>query len=382
MSNENEEKNKNQKKKLTYKEISQERAKEASIARKIIFFVLIILTGIIILGGYSAYKYVEKGVSPVDPNNEETIDITIPLGSSSSDIAAILEDEGIIANSLIYRFYVKFNNASDFQAGEYSLSPSMTLAEITSELETGSLQQEPQLRVTIPEGRNIEQVASIYEEHAAIDSEEFLEKMVDRSYIEELINEYPDILTEEILAEDIIYPLEGYLFPATYEFYTDNPTIEEVITQMLNKTNTVLSPYNDQIQSLDFSIHEVITFASLVEEEAPTEEDRKEIAGVFYNRIDEGMRLQTDPTVIYAHGEHISRLTYDHYEIDSPYNTYQVDGLPIGPIANFGESSLTAVLEPGENNYLYFLADSDGNVHYSTTYEEHQNFEDQYIHNQ
>ncbi|MGN8645593.1 endolytic transglycosylase MltG [Gracilibacillus sp. HCP3S3_G5_1] len=382
MSNENEEKNKNQKKKLTYKEISQERAKEASIARKIIFFVLIILTGIIILGGYSAYKFVEKGVSPVDPNNEETIDITIPLGSSSSDIAAILEDEGIIANSLIYRFYVKFNNASDFQAGEYSLSPSMTLAEITSELETGSLQQEPQLRVTIPEGRNIEQIASIYEEHAAIDSEEFLEKMVDRPYIEELINEYPDILTEEILAEDIIYPLEGYLFPATYEFYTDNPTIEEIITQMLNKTNTVLSPYNDQIQALDFSIHEVITFASLVEEEAPTEEDRREIAGVFYNRIDEGMRLQTDPTVIYAHGEHISRLTYDHYEIDSPYNTYQVDGLPIGPIANFGESSLTAVLEPGENNYLYFLADSDGNVHYSTTYEEHQNFEDQYIHNQ
>ncbi|QGH35055.1 endolytic transglycosylase MltG [Gracilibacillus salitolerans] len=381
-SNVKEEKNKKSKKKLTYKEISQERAKEASIARKIIVIVLIVLTAIIVFGGFSGYKFVKNGVSPVDPDSEESIDVTIPLGSSSSDIATILEDEGIIANSLIYRFYIKFNNASDFQAGEYTLSPSMTLAEITAELETGSLQQEAQLRVTVPEGRSMEEIASIFQEHAGIDSEEFLEKMTDQSYMEKLIEQYPNILTEEILEEDIIYPLEGYLFPATYEFYTDDPTLDEIITQMLNKTNDVVVAYYDQIDALDFSIHEIITLASLVEEEAPTEEDRREIAGVFYNRLDEGMKLQTDPTVIYAHREHIPRLTYDHYEIDSPYNTYQVQGLPVGPIANFGESSLAAVLEPDETNYLYFLADSDGNVHYSTTYEEHQKLEDQYIHNE
>ncbi|SFL79557.1 UPF0755 protein [Gracilibacillus orientalis] len=382
MSNEKEEKNKTSKKKLTYKEISQERAKEASFARKIIVIVLIVLTAIIILGGFNAYQYVQKGLSPVDPDSEETVELTIPLGSSSSDIASILEDEGIIANSLVYRFYVKFNNASDFQAGEYTLSPSMTLADITAELETGALRQQAQLRVTVPEGKSIEEIASIYQEHAGIDSEEFLEKMSDQSYVEELIDQYPNILSEEILAEDIIYPLEGYLFPATYEFYTDEPTLDEIITQMLNKTNDVAAAYYDQIEALDFSVHEVITLASLVEEEAPSEEDRREIARVFYNRLDEGMKLQTDPTVIYAHGEHISSLTYDHYEIDSPYNTYQVQGLPVGPIANFGESSLASILEPDENNYLYFLADSDGNVHYSTTYEEHQNLEDQYIHNE
>ncbi|GAE94105.1 protein YceG like [Gracilibacillus boraciitolerans JCM 21714] len=152
---------------------------------------------------------------------------------------------------------------------------------------------------------------------------------------------------------------------------------------MLDKTNDVITVYYDQIEALEFSIHEIMTFASLVEEEAPTEEDRKLIAGVFYNRMDQEMMLQTDPTVIYAHGEHIPRLTYDHYEIDSPYNTYQVQGLPVGPISNFGgESSLNAVLAPADSSYLYFLADSEGKVHYSRTYEEHQNLENKYIHNQ
>ncbi|GAE94107.1 protein YceG like [Gracilibacillus boraciitolerans JCM 21714] len=109
--------NQTNKKKLTYKEISQERAKDTSIARKIIIIVLVLLTLLIIFGGYSGYKYVKKGISPVDPNNEEIVEVTIPLGSSSTDIAHILKDNGVINNSLLYRFYVKFNNATDFQAG-------------------------------------------------------------------------------------------------------------------------------------------------------------------------------------------------------------------------------------------------------------------------
>lgn len=207
--------------------------------------------------------------------------------------------------------------------------------------------------------------------------------MSDKAYIQELIKQYPDILTEDILQEDIRYPLEGYLFPATYQFAEEKPSIEKVVTSMLNKTKEVFMPYLEQIKGMEqFNMHDIFTFASLVEEEAPNNEDRRLISGVFYNRIDEGMRLQTDPTVIYAHGEHISRLTYDHYEIESPYNTYTVTGLPIGPIANFGVSSLQAVLEPQDSNYLYFLADQEGNVHYSTTYEEHQTLEEKYIHSQ
>ncbi|WP_277679320.1 endolytic transglycosylase MltG [Gracilibacillus dipsosauri] len=383
MGKETDETNLKKNNKPTYKEIAQQRGKEVSVARKIFLIIFLVLLFIIIVGGFLGYKYVKNGLTPVDPSNKETINVTIPLGSSTSNIASILEENGIIANSLIYRFYVKFNNASDFQAGDYALSPSMTLEEVTEELQTGSVTQAGAVRVTIPEGRNIEEIAETYEKTAKIDKDAFLEKMSDKAYIQELIKQYPDILTEDILQEDIRYPLEGYLFPATYQFAEEKPSIEKVVTSMLNKTKEVFMPYLEQIKGMEqFNMHDIFTFASLVEEEAPNNEDRRLISGVFYNRIDEGMRLQTDPTVIYAHGEHISRLTYDHYEIESPYNTYTVTGLPIGPIANFGVSSLQAVLEPQDSNYLYFLADQEGNVHYSTTYEEHQTLEEKYIHSQ
>ncbi|GAB2554750.1 endolytic transglycosylase MltG [Gracilibacillus alcaliphilus] len=376
------EEKKNKQKLPKYNELAVKRAKDVSVARKIILILLIIFAIIVVVGGFSAYQYIQKAISPVDPSSNQEVEITIPLGASSSDIADLLEEEGLIENSLVYRFYVKLHNMADFQAGEYTLSPSMTLEEISEELATGTLMEEAVLRVTVPEGRNMEEIATIYEENAGINQEDFLQKMQDESYIEELIDNYPAILHEVILNEDIIYPLEGYLFPATYEFFHDKPTVEEAVTQMLDKTNEIVDSHREEIEATDFSLHELLTFASLVEEEAPSAEDRQQIAAVFYNRLEDGMRLQTDPTVIYAHGEHIPRLTYDHYEIESPYNTYYVDGLPVGPIANFGESSLVSVLEPADNNYFYFLADSEGNVYYSETYEEHQHLEEEYIHSQ
>ncbi|WP_163537841.1 endolytic transglycosylase MltG [Gracilibacillus sp. YIM 98692] len=382
MGKENGETSKPKSKKLTHTEIAQMRGKEASIARKIVIIILIAMVAALIIGGYSIYKYIQEGISPVDPDSEEQIEVTIPLGSSSSDIANILEEAGIISNNLMYRFYVKFNNAADFQAGDYTLSPSMSLAEITDELETGSIQREPVLRVTVPEGRNLEEIADIYESKANIDAETFLEKVNDSDYISTLMDRYPTLLSDEILDDDIRYTLEGYLFPATYEFFEEEPSVETVVQNMLDKSRNVILSYYEQIRkSEEFSVHDVVTFASLVEEEAPSSDDRRLIASVFYNRMNDDMMLQTDPTVIYAHGEHISRLNYDHYEIDSPYNTYQVSGLPVGPIANFGESSLQAVIEPESTNYYYFLADVDGHVHYSRTYEEHQRKEAQYIHN-
>lgn len=373
---------KKNKKKITYRDIVKERGREASIARRIFIIIFIILIATIAIGGYSGYNYVKEGLSPVDIDSTKEVEVNIPLGSSTSDIATILEDEGLIHNKLIYRFYVKFNNVADFQAGDYTLSPSMTLAEITSELQTGAVFDEPVLRVTIPEGRNIEEIVAVYAEKAGVNEQEFLDKMNDDTYIQTLIDTYPSLLTNEILHEDIRYPLEGYLFPATYEFYVKEPDIETIVTKMLDKTNDVVATYKEKIDENEMTVHEILTFASLVEEEAPSSDDRALIAGVFYNRLADGMPLQTDPTVIYAHGEHISRLTYADYEIESPYNTYHVNGLPIGPISNFGESALESVLQPDDSNYFYFLADREGNVYYSTTYEEHQAKEAEYIHSQ
>ncbi|MBM7569573.1 endolytic transglycosylase MltG [Aquibacillus albus] len=357
-----------------------QRSEEARTVRKIVTIVLVLITLAIVSGGVTGYLYIKSALEPVNPDDETTTSIEIPLGSSTSQIANILEENGIIKDPRVYRFYIKFNNAGQFQAGEYQLSPSMTLGEITDALQTGRVYKEPVLTVTIPEGKTIEQIADLYAEKADVDKEAFLARVEDKTFIRQLIDAYPTILSEEILNEDIRTPLEGYLYAATYQFYEENPSVDTIINKMLDKTEDVVLNYYDQISQMEeWTVHDAITMASLVENEARTEEDRKIIAGVFYNRLEQGMMLQTDPTVLYALGEHRDRVLYEYLEIESPYNTYQITGLPVGPISNFNENSLRAVIEPEETNYMYFVAANDGNIYYSETYEKHQELVARYL---
>nr|WP_112182742.1 MULTISPECIES: endolytic transglycosylase MltG [Paraliobacillus] len=354
-------------------ELFIQRCQEASLVRKIVATILVLLTIALVVGGISGYIYVRDGLAPVDSSDETLKTIEIPLGSSTSQIANILEEEGIVSNAFIYRFYVKFNNAAEFQAGEYQLSPSMTLAQVTDKLQTGNVMQEAVINVTIPEGKSIDEIAALYENNAGIDGDEFIERMQDEAYISQLIQTYPSILSEEILDTDIRYPLEGYLFAATYPFYTEDPSIDNIIKTMLEKTEQVVLTYQSQINEMeDFSMHEVITLASLVEKEARTEEDRKKIAGVFYNRLENDMRLQTDPTVLYALGTHKDRVLLEDLEVESPYNTYRIDGIPVGPISNFSENSLKAIIEPEDTEFLFFVAALDGEIYYAETFERHK----------
>lgn len=362
-----------------YKKKLFERAKEAKTVRKIVLIIVLALVLIFVVGGISGYKYVKSSLKPVDPDSANRIDIDIPMGASTSDIASILEENDVIKSALIFRFYIKFKNESDFQAGEYTFSKSMTVHEITESLKRGRVIKEPVHTVTIPEGKNIQEIAEIYEDNLPIEGDEFLDKVNDRDYIETLMEAYPDILTEDILDEEIRTPLEGYLFAATYNFYFEEVEIDEIIEKMLQKTEQVLVPYLDDINKLDLSVHEAVTFASLVEKEASKESQRKKIAGLFYNRLDEGMKLQTDPTVLYALGEHKSKVLEKDLEVDSPYNTYQIDTLPVGPIANFSESSLEATVDPDDSEYIYFLHDDEGDIHFSETYEEHLKNKEKYI---
>lgn len=355
------------------------RAKEASITRRIVVVSIVVFIILFGFGGKFAYDYIMDGLSPVDESSMEEVQVTIPLGSSSSAIAEILEDNGVINNALMYRIYIKVNNVTDFQAGDYTLSPSMTLAEVSNELQSGRIVEEAKFFVTIPEGRTIEEIATLLSNNVNIDEEAFLDLMTDEAYIQSLIEKYPSILSETILGDDIRYPLEGYLFAATYPMYEDEPSMKTIIEQMLDKTEDVLLNYFAEIDGLEqFSIHEIFTFSSLVEREARNEEERQMIAGVFYNRLEEGMRLETDPTVLYALGEHKDRVLFSDLEIDSPYNTYRVYGLPVGPISNFGESSLEAVINPSDTNYLYFVA-ADGEIYYSETFEEHRRKANEYL---
>lgn len=292
------------KKKNTYKDNLIARSNEAKTVRKIVAIIIISLIIILVIAGIFGYTYIKSSLKPVDPDSKEEITVDIPIGSSSSTIASILEENGLLKDARVFRFYVKFKNESGFQAGEYTFSPSMTIDQLIQSLKEGKVIADPVYTITIPEGKSVDEIAEIYAKELPFSKEDFLEQVNDPEYIKQLIEAYPAILTEEILEEEIRTPLEGYLFAATYNFYKQKPTVEAVVGKMLNKSNEVFTSYLDDMKAKEFTVHEAITFASLVEKESSSNEQREKIADVFYNRLETGMRLQTDPTVLYAIGEH------------------------------------------------------------------------------
>ncbi|WP_033828338.1 endolytic transglycosylase MltG [Bacillus andreraoultii] len=362
---------KNEKKKLMEIKM-QEKYTEAKTVRKIVFLttaIIILLVAGIFTGGY---LYVKGALKPLDPNSNKEIKVEIPLGSGTSDIAAILEDKKIIKDEHVFKYYVKFKNESGFQAGTYQLSPSMSFNQIIKSLKTGRVHKKAVVTISVPEGLKLTEIAAIIAKQTKYSEKEVLDKVNDKKFIEQVMEQYPDLVTKDVFGKNIKFPLEGYLYPATYHYYEKNPPLEEILLTMIKKTNEIVDEYRVDINKKEMSVHEVLTVASLIEEEATKETDRKAISSVFYNRIKAGMPLQTDPTVIYAIGKHRERLTFkDYYEVEDPYNTYLNTGLPPGPIANSGKVSIEAALYPTSTDYYYFLATADGKVLFSKTLEEH-----------
>ncbi|MGR3765139.1 endolytic transglycosylase MltG [Rossellomorea sp. NS-SX7] len=358
-----------------------ERQEEAKVIRKIVG--LIFLSLIIIIGGTAVggYLYVKSALNPVNPDNTKPVKVEIPIGSGVTSIGNILEEKGIVKNATVFKYYVKFNNESGFQAGSYDLTPSMTLNEIVNSLKTGKVMRKAEFKITLPEGLQLDKITEIIADKSPYKKDEIEKKLNDKKWIEQLKKEYPNLVTDELFNKDIKRPLEGYLYPATYSFYEKKPSLEEILTKMIAQTDEVLAQYQDSMAEREYTAHQLLTMSSLIEEEATEKADRGKISSVFYNRIEEGMPLQTDPTVLYALGEHKSRTVYKDLEVDSPYNTYKVKGLPPGPIANAGLSSIEAALQPEATNYYYFLASSNGSVYYSETLEEHNEKKAKYITN-
>ncbi len=345
------------------------RQTENQTVRKIVFIILLLLTitvAAVITGGYF---YIKNILEPVDSDSKEKAAVTIPIGSSTSSIGAKLEEEGIIKDGTAFRYYVKYKNESGFQAGDYELSPSMTMDEIIAIMKSGKVMKEAVATISVPEGIWLEDIAARIAKELDLKQEDVIKKLDDEKYMKALVNEYW-FLTEDILNEDIRHPLEGYLFPATYDF-EEEPSVEVVVKDMLDKTDSVLKKYRSEIEDRDYSIHEMMTLASIIEEEASAKADRTKISKVFYNRLDKNMILQTDPTVVYARGEQSGEITQDDLDAKSPYNTYKQKGLPIGPIANPGESSIIAAIEPADTEALYFYARPSGETLFSETNEEH-----------
>lgn len=373
------EKNASKSKKELFLANLNQRQQEAKLVRRIVAIVALILIIIVAVVGTSGYFYIKSALQPVSSDSDKEIIIDIPIGSGVSTISQLLEDNGLVKNAKVFKYYVKFKNESNFMAGEYHMNPSMTIQEIIESLKTGKIMQEPVFTMTIPEGKQLKEIAAIIAEKTNQKEEEIWKQLNDETFIKGLMAQYPDILTTEIWAKNIKYPLEGYLFPATYSYYEEKPTLESIISVMLDKTESVVNAYETEIARDDLTVHQFLTMSSLIEEEATKNVDRKKIASVFYNRIEEGMPLQTDPTVLYALGEHKDRVLYEDLEVDSPYNTYQNVGLPPGPIANAGTISMEAALHPEETDYLYFLASKDGKVYFSKSLNEHNELKAKYI---
>lgn len=352
-----------------------------------------LLTIGVIVAAILAYLYISSIGEPLDANSEETQEITIEQGSSAGMIGEQLEEQGIIENSRMFEVYLRLNSITDYHAGEYELSPAMDFEQIAKTLETGTIYEEVQYRVAIPEGYNVEQIASQLSQNLPVAEERFMELMEDDEFISSLMDEYPDMLSDEILDEDVKFPLEGYLFPATYDITEEEPEVENIIRQMLDATQVNSFPVYNSVEDItinyegeqeSLSFHEFLTFASLIEMEATSLADRSMIASVFLNRMAEipAMPLQTDPTVLYALGEHQERTLFEDLEVEDPYNTYLNTGLPPGPISSPGMESVQSAMNPSNTDYFYFLADSEGNNHFAETFEEHIENREQYINNQ
>ena len=291
---------------------------------------------------------------------------------STSNIAKTLYDKGLIRNEFFFKVYLKLNNAGSLKASTYLLTKSMSLDEIANILVKGNTNEDT-IRLTFKEGQTISDYAKLIENNTNIASEEFINTTKDATLLTNLINEYW-FLTDDILNADIYYPLEGYLFPDTYEFNKDNLTSEKIIRTLLDEEEKKLAPYKEELENNN--IHSIITLASIAELEGVKSEDRKNIISVFYNRLEQGMNLGSDVTTYYAFNEDMdSDLTSEMFNTYNPYNTRSSEmagRLPVGPICNPSIDSIEAALHPSNSNYLYFVADKNRNVYFTSSASEHE----------
>ncbi len=327
----------------------------------LIMIITLTIVGVIFIS-YSYYSNLNK---PVNLEDNQDIYVTIPKGTSTSKIAAILKEKNLIKNEFYFRYTAKSKNlGSSFQAGEYKMNRTMYQDEIMTKLVSGDVYIET-VKLTIPEGFELRQI-------------------IDRlSSIEEL-NLSKDKLYDLVENEDFNYKfleevpkgenrLEGFLFPDTYEVKKDINE-KEILSLMLNRFNSVFKEeYYEKAKNLNMSINEVITLASIIEREAKVNEERPLVSSVFHNRLSQKRLLQSCATVQYILGERKENLTYADLEIESPYNTYKYLGLPPMPIASPGEASVKAALYPAETDFLYFVAKGDGTHTFTKTYNEHLN---------
>ncbi len=343
------------------------KVRKFKLGKFLLFLLLLIIVLILIIIG--VYKYETSPVS----NNTDPKTITVDEGDNYFSIASKLKDQNLIRSETFYKIYLKFANPTSLLNGDYELNEAMSVQEIVKVLSDKNSQQDNTIKLTFREGLNVTQMAKIVEEKTGIKAEDFINQMADQTYLKQLQQDYW-FLTDEIYNSEIYYPLEGYLFPDTYHFMPSEINIDTIIRKILDNTETKLEPYKNQLQNGAYTTHQILTLASIIELEAVSDSDRAMVSGVLYNRLNEGWSLGCDATTYYAAKKSMTeKLTQSDLTACNGYNTRctSMAGLPVGPIDNPSISSIKAALEPTQNDYYYFVADTDKKVYFTENAKKH-----------
>ena len=334
-------------------------------------FSVIVVIAVLAACAYGGFKmYISAASSPVDPTNTSYVNVIIPSGSSTNKIGLILSDNELIRDVSKFKVLVRLEGYDGkLKAGEYSLSQSMSTPEMLEIISMGGAAATK--RFTIPEGYTIAKTAEKLEDDGFIDIDIFLDVTENGEFSYKFMEELPEGPNR----------LEGFLFPETYEVYAD-ATEEDIINRMLTQFDMIfIDEYYARASELGYSLHEIITIASLIEGESKVSFERAIVASVIYNRLNIGMPLQLDATVQYALGETKERLYEKDTKIDSPYNTYLIPALPPGPICSPGEEAIVAALYPDETDYIFYVLkpDKSGEHNFAKDINEFNKYKAQYI---
>lgn len=361
--------------------------KKRGIARIVISTILsfsILIIGIIFCykAIVSSFNYtsniIEEEAARESSKDVSKMTLQVTPTTNLTEIANMLYENGFITDINYFKLEAKLYHAtSGYIPGKYDISSNMSSVEILKRLTTSIENEQETIKFTIPEGFTINQIAQTLEDKKIVTKEAFIDAVVNKSYD-----------TEYSFLEDIPansnyeYKLEGYLFPDTY-IVPQNITAEEIIIMMLNRFEDITSKYDGYLKNSSYTLHEIITIGSIIEQEAKLSEERPIISGVIYNRLRDEMYLQMCSTVQYSLNKRKANLTIDDLAKDTPYNTYIYNGLPIGPICMPGEDSIRAAFSPEAHDYYFFVVDDEekGTHFFSSTLLEHAAAKDRYKQN-
>ncbi|MFH1207344.1 MAG: endolytic transglycosylase MltG [Patescibacteria group bacterium] len=338
--------------------------------QKFFLFVLAVAFFAAVIGGLFLWNEVNFPMS----STSQPATFTIAKGEGVNDIAVHLKSQGLIRNSLAFKVYAYFKRSqTKFTDGMYSVDKNMTIRDIFTLLVSN--QTTPETTITLIEGWTAKDMAEYLAAQGIVSAENFIAA----ASVHDSRSIIPNMTYAFLADRPAGAALEGYLFPDTYRVFKTT-TASQIVEKMLdNFGNKFTDQMKTDTANGNMSIYQIVTLASIIEKEVRTDADRKIAAGIFYDRMNQGVALQSDATVNYVTGKQALQPTADDLSVDSPYNTYKYTGLPPGPICNPSLASIMAAIYPEKTEYFYFLTKPDGTTVFSKTYEEHLQNKQKYL---